>query len=154
MSDYIPLFFLDKAYKITNDGGVSAGMVVVQGANAGECELPSAANAGAILGVTVDCQSLQNQNVTVRKAGIARVVAAGPIFVGDPINIAAPEETPLLCSCCGQQAHGEAKLIGGKVKRIDELPGTKINCLGFAETAASDDGDVIEVFISLHQRIA
>ncbi|HUT26081.1 MAG TPA: hypothetical protein VM492_17235 [Sumerlaeia bacterium] len=129
MSHYI----LDKAYKITDSGGVGANLVVVQGANAGECAAPGAANAGAVLGVTVHSQSLQNQNVTVRKAGIARVVAAGAVSLGDPVNVAG---------------------TSGKVKAIDETTGTKINCLGFAETAASADGDIIEVFISLHERSA
>lgn len=127
MSHYI----LDKAYKITDAGGVGAGLAVVQGTNAGECALPGAANAGSILGVTVHAQSLQNQNVAVRKAGIARVVAAGAVGVGDPVNVAGTT---------------------GKVKAQDESTGTKVNCLGFAETAAEDDGDVIEVFITLHER--
>jgi len=129
MSHYI----LDKAYKITDSAGVSAGLVVVQGTNAGECKLPAAANAGAILGITVHGQSLQNQNVAVRKAGIARVVAAGEIALGAPVNVAG---------------------TSGKVKAISETTGTKVNCVGFAETAASDDGDILEVFISLHERTA
>jgi hypothetical protein len=127
MSHYI----LDKAYKITDSGGAAAGRVVVQGTNAGECKLPAAANAGAILGVTVHSQTTQNQNVAVRKAGIARVVAGGVVAVGAPVNVAG---------------------VTGKVKAIAETAGTKINCLGFAETAAGADGDVIEVFISLHER--
>ena len=129
MSHYI----LDKAYKITDAAGVSAGLVVVQGTNAGECKLPAAANAGAILGVTVHGQSLQNQNVAVRKAGIARMVAAGEIALGAPVNVAG---------------------TSGKVKAISETTGAKVNCVGFAETAASDDDDILEVFISLHERTA
>lgn len=129
MANYI----LDKAYEVTDAGGVSAHRVVVQGTNAGECALPGSANAGAILGVTVHAQSLQNQNVAVRKAGIARVTAAGAISLGAPVNIAG---------------------TSGKVKAISESSGTAINCLGFAETAASADGDVIEVFLSLHERTA
>lgn len=129
MSHYI----LDKAYKITDAAGVAASRVVVQGTNAGECKAPAAANAAAILGVTVYSQSLQNQSVAVRKAGIARVAAAGAVSVGAPVNIAGTT---------------------GKVKAIDETAGTKVNCLGFAETAATADGDIIEVFISLHQRTA
>ncbi|MBN1867120.1 DUF2190 family protein [Candidatus Sumerlaeota bacterium] len=127
MSHYI----LDKAYKITEESGVAAARVVVQGTNAGECALPAAANADSILGVTVHSQAVQNQNVAVRKAGIARVVAAGAVSVGAPVNVA--DST-------------------GKVKAIDESGGTFVNCLGFAETAAADDGDIVEVFISLHER--
>jgi hypothetical protein len=126
-------YILDKAYEVTDTGGVAAHQVVVQGTNAGECALPAAANAGAILGVTVHSQALANQSVAVRKAGIARVVAAGVIALGAPVNIAGNT---------------------GKVKAINEAGGTKINCVGFAETAASGDGDIIEVFLSLHQRTA
>ncbi|MFP4382082.1 MAG: hypothetical protein ACLFUS_16395 [Candidatus Sumerlaeia bacterium] len=126
MSHYI----LDKAYKITDSEGVGVGLVVVQGTNAGECQLPAAANAGSILGVTTHSQSLQNQNVSVRKAGIARAIASGAINVGDPVNIAG---------------------ASGKVKAVSES-GAQVNCLGFAETAAAADGDIIEVFISLHER--
>lgn len=129
----MPSYILDKAYKVTDANGVDANLVVVQGTNAGECALPGAANAGAILGVTMHSQSLQNKNVSVRKAGIASVVAAGAISVGVPVNIAG---------------------TSGKVKAIDETSGTKINCVGFAETAASADGDIIDVFLSLHERTA
>jgi len=69
----------------------------------------------------------------VRKAGIARVEAAGAISLGVPVNVAG---------------------TSGKVKAIDETTGTKINCVGFAETAASTDGDLIEVFLSFHERTA
>lgn len=129
----MPSYILDKAYKVTDANGVDANLVVVQGTNAGECALPGAANAGSILGVTMHSQSLQNKNVSVRKAGIASVVAAGTIAVGAPVNIAG---------------------TSGKVKAIDETTGTKINCVGFAETAASADGDIIDVFLSLHERTA
>jgi len=129
MANYI----LDKAYAITDASGVGAYLAVVQATNAGQAKLPAAANAGAILGVTVHSQSLKDANVAVRKAGIARVTAAGAISVGAPVNVAG---------------------TSGKVKAIAETAGTKINCLGFAETAAGADGDVIEVFIALHERTA
>jgi hypothetical protein len=129
MSSYI----LDKAYAIDETSGVGAYLAVVQGTNAGEAKLPGAANAGSILGLTVHSQSLEGANVAVRKAGIAKAVAAGAIDVGAPVNVAGAT---------------------GKVKAIDEATDTKINCLGFAETPASADGDVIEVFISIHERIA
>jgi hypothetical protein len=129
----MPQYLLDRAYKITDANGVGANLVVVQGTNAGECKLPASANDGNILGVTVHAQSRQNKSVAVRKAGVAEVIAAGAITVGSPVNVAGSS---------------------GKVKAIDETGGTKINCLGFAETAASADGDIIEVFISLHERTA
>ncbi len=129
MSHYI----LDKAYKITDAGGTGANLIVVQGTAAGECAAPAAANDGGILGITVHAQTLQNQNVTVRKAGIARVVAAGAVSVGAPVNVAG---------------------TSGKVKAISETTGDAVECVGFAETAAAADGDVIEVFLSIHERIA
>jgi hypothetical protein len=129
----MPIYLMDKAYRITTGGGVASGRVVVQGAAAGECTLPNAANAGSILGVTVHGQSVPGRNVSVRKAGIVEVVAGGAITVGAPVNI-----------------HGAT----GKVKAITEASSTKVNCLGFAETPATADGDVIEVFLSIHERIA
>ena len=129
MSSYI----LDKAYAIDEANGVGAYLAVVQGTNAGEAELPGAANAGSILGVTVHSQTLEGANVAVRKAGIAKVTAASAISVGDAVNIDG---------------------TSGKVKTVSEVTDTKLNCLGFAETAAAADGDVIEVFLSLHERIA
>ena len=124
-------YILDKAYAIDETNGIGAYRVAVQGTNAGEAKLPAAANAGKILGVTVHSQSLQGSNVAVRKAGIAKVIAAGAIAVGVPVNVAG---------------------TSGKVKAISESSGTAVNCLGFAETAAAADGDVIEVFISQHER--
>ena len=126
-------YILDKAYGIETSGGVGAYLAVVQGTTAGSAKLPAAANAGAILGVSVHSQSIQGANVAVRKAGIAKVTASGAITVGAPVNIDGTT---------------------GKIKAIDEAADTKINCLGFAETAAAADGDIIEVFISIHERIA
>jgi len=129
MSNYI----LDKAYTVTDAGGVDAFRVVVQGGVAGECALPAGQNADGVLGVTTHAQE-QNRNVSVRKAGVARVEAAGVIAVGEAVNVAAAT---------------------GKVKSVsDENTGTKVKVIGFAETAAAANGDVIEVFISLHERIA
>jgi hypothetical protein len=126
-------YILDKAYSIDEAAGVAAYRVVVHGANAGQAKLPSAGNQGAILGVTVHSQTRRGANVAVRKAGIARATAAGPIAVGDPVNVAD---------------------AGGKVKAVNEPAATRVNCLGFAETAAAADGDIIEIFISLHERVA
>ncbi len=128
MSNYI----LDKAYTIATSGGVETGRVVVVGSAAGECILPAAANAGKVLGVTMFSQPNQGRNVTVRKAGIARCVAAGAINIGDPVNVAG---------------------TSGKVKAVDETTGTHVNCIGFTETAATAEDDLIDVFLSFHERI-
>lgn len=129
----MPIYLLDKAYRVTTSGGVAAARVVVADTASGTCKLPAAANAGAILGVTVHAQSESGRSVTVRKNGIADVTAAGAIAAGAPVNI-----------------HGAT----GKVKAVSESSGTKVQCLGFAETAASADGDIIEVFLSIHERTA
>ncbi len=124
-------YILDKAYAAADDDGIGACRVVVQGDNPGEAKLPTEANAGAILGVSVHSQPLRGANIAVRKAGIARVLAAAPIRVGAPVNIAD---------------------TSGRVKEVDEDTGAKVNCLGFAETAADNENDLVEVFIALHER--
>jgi hypothetical protein len=124
-------YILDKAYKVADVTGVEAYSVVVHGANPGECRLPTAANDGKILGVTVHAQANPNHSVSVRKAGIARVVAAGAIALGAPVNIAD---------------------TAGRVQALAPHPSGKAQCLGFAETPATASGDIIEVFISLHER--
>ncbi|MBX7247005.1 MAG: DUF2190 family protein [Candidatus Sumerlaeaceae bacterium] len=129
----MPVYLMDKSYKVTTSGGVSANRVLVQGPSPGECAMPATANAAKILGVTVHNQPTLGRSVSVRKAGIAEVMAASSIAVGAPVNI-----------------HGTS----GKVKTVNETAGTKVQCLGFAETAAAADGDIIEVFISIHERTA
>jgi len=126
------IYVMDKSYRISNIGGASSAKVVVAG-DAGYCALPSAANAGKILGVTVTSQTEAGRALSVRKAGTAEVTAAGVIEVGDPVNIA--DNT-------------------GRVKTVSETGGTKVQCLGFAETAAAQAGDIIEVFLSIHERTA
>jgi hypothetical protein len=127
------IYLMDKAYKVTTADGVLANRVVVAGAASGECALPAAANAGSILGVTVFSQSEVGRSVSVRKAGTVEVVAAGAIAVGAPVNIADNL---------------------GRVKAISESSGTKVQCVGFAENAATAAGDVIEVMLSFHERTA
>lgn len=125
------IYLMDKTYRISTTGGAPRGRVVVVGSGAGVCTLPGAANAGKILGVTVTSQGVAGRSISVRKAGTAEVTAASAIAVGDPINIADNQ---------------------GRVKKINESSGTKTQCLGFAETAATNAGDMVEVFISVHER--
>ena len=127
------IYVMDKSYRISDVGGASYAKVVVADSSTGYCALPSAANAGKILGVTVTSQTEAGRALSVRKAGTAEVTAAGVINVGDPVNIA--DNT-------------------GRVKAVSEAGGTKVQCLGFAETPAAGAGDIIEVFISIHERTA
>ena len=126
----MPVHVLDKAYTIATANGVAANRVVVAGPTAGQCALPAAENASGLLGVTVHSQPNSGRAVTVRKIGIAEVAAAGPIALGAPVIAAGSS---------------------GKVKAASGSAGTKINVLGFAETPAGSDGDIIEVFLSIHQ---
>jgi hypothetical protein len=127
----MPIHLLDKAYRIASPNGVSAYRVVVHGPLVGECSLPAAENAGNLAGVTVHDQTTPGRSVTVRKAGIAEVAAAGPIPLGAPVIAAG---------------------TSGKVKAASGAAGTRVNVLGFAESVAVQDGDIIEVFISIHER--
>jgi len=127
----MPNSLLDKAYTVTDAAGIAAYRAVVPTTTAGECKLPTAANQFA-LGVTTHAQLRQNHAVAVRRAGIATVTAAGAISVGAPVNVAGTT---------------------GKVKTIGEASGTLVYCLGFAETAAGADGDLIDVFLAPHARL-
>jgi hypothetical protein len=126
-------YILDKAYAIDETNGVGAYRAVVMGTNPGEAKLPAAANAAKPLGITVHSQQYQGGNVAVRKAGIAKVFAAGAIALGAPVIVAG---------------------ASGKVAAATGNAGTKLNCLGFAETAATADGDLIEIFLTFHERTA
>jgi len=127
----MPNHVLDKAYRITTAGGVAANRVVVLGPYTGDCQLPAGENAGALAGVTLHAQTTSGRAVTVRKAGIAEVVAAGPIPLGAPVIVAG---------------------ASGKVKAASGAAGTRVNVLGFAEKPASQDGDLLDVLIAMHER--
>jgi Uncharacterized conserved protein (DUF2190) len=126
----MPHCILDKAYRVNQSGGVAAHRVVVQGTNPGECKSPAAAGAGEILGVTTHAQGEDGRPVAVRKAGIALVEASGAIAVGVPVSVSD---------------------TSGKVTAINVSAGQTAWCLGCAETSASADGDLIEVFLSIHR---
>lgn len=127
------IYLMDKTYRSITSGGIPSARVVVAGTVTGQCQLPSAANATKILGVTVTSQAELGRGISVRKAGIASVVAAAPVAAGVPVNIA--DAT-------------------GRVKGITEAAGTRVQCVGFAESAAVQAGDLIDVFISIHERTA
>jgi hypothetical protein len=127
------IYLLDKAYRNAGTGPIPFARVVVAADNPGECRLPATANAGAILGIAVTGQTIPGRALAVRKAGIAQVLAAGAIPYGAPVVIAGNT---------------------GKVRAITEAEGTTVQCVGFAETAALADGDLIDVFVSIHERTA
>ena len=84
MSNYV----LDKAYRVAPSAGVEAGRAVVHGENPGECDLPSAANQAGALGITTHSQPRAGRFVGVRRLGIVRALAAGPIEQGALVCIA------------------------------------------------------------------
>ena len=127
-------YLFDKAYRVAEaqTNGVSANRVVVQSGLEGDCKLPDAANAGALLGITMHGQITPGRRVTVRKGGTAECVAAATISPGTPLMVAD---------------------ASGRVKPVVGATGTQINCIGFAESGASAAGDVVEVFLCIHQRV-
>jgi len=80
-------YVLDKAYRVAASGGVGSNLAVVQGASEGECDLPSGANEASVLGATVHSAE-KDQNVAVRKLGIASLTAAGAVNAGEKVCIA------------------------------------------------------------------
>jgi hypothetical protein len=127
------IYLLDKAYRHGGTGTIHAGRVVVAATDPGTCKLPAGSNAGAILGITMSGQTQVGRAITVRKAGVATAMAAGSISYGAPVAIAGTT---------------------GKVRAINDTAGTKVQCVGFAETASSGDGELIEIFVSIHERTA
>lgn len=86
-----------------------------------------------VAGVTVCGVARGGLETYIRKAGIARCLASGQIELGDPVLV----------------------LAGGAVCSIYEWSNRgnrgPFNCLGFAERMAGED--VVEVFLSMHQRV-
>jgi hypothetical protein len=125
-------YVLDKTYTIDDSGGVGQFVAVVQGAAAGGCKKPTGANAGQFLGFTQEAQATQNKGVSVRKLGISWAIAGSAITAGDYVRIA---------GTTGKVESAQTDAIAA--------PGTaKVNyVIGTAETAASTDGDIIQVLI-------
>lgn len=150
---------LTKSYK--NDANVRilkyTALVVGPTNGAGYAAPPTGANVGNIVGVALEdifepgvnpwtngqpqiqsgqapsagAPSLQARNIQVAKSGIVRVIAAGAIAVGAPVNINDNQ---------------------GRVKAVNEAGGTLVHVLGYAETAAANAGDIIHVFLAPHDR--
>lgn len=84
MSNYV----LDKAYRVSAENGIEAGRAVVRGADPEECTLPAAANAAAVLGISTHGQPRNGRYIGIRRIGITRAVAAGPIAAGERVCVA------------------------------------------------------------------
>lgn len=127
----MPYYILDKTYRTTNADTPAARVVVRETNGANTVSMPAGPNAGMIAGITVHGQNEVGRAVSVRKAGIAEVVAAGSITPGSPVMIA---DTL------------------GRVKAVNETAGTKVEVVGYAETSAGVAGDLIDVYVFPHQR--
>jgi hypothetical protein len=123
---------LVKAYTIDNAGGVTEYSAVVQGAEDGGCKIPTGANVGGFLGLTIEAQPNQNKGVAVQKTGIARARSLAGWTRGDWLGIG--DNTGALTTV-------EATVI--------HAPGTaSIQYLvGIAETSANA-GDIAPVWIN------
>ena len=130
MSNYV----LDKPYKTMES--IGAYRAVIFGEEDGTITLPAWGNDVEFAGVTVHSQSIEGAMVSVRKCGIARVIACREIVAGDPVAIAG--------SPGSVAAYHD---MGSAVK-----PGEPVNCIGIAETHAFP-GDPVEVFLCIHQRM-
>ncbi len=116
--------------------------------------LPAGANAGAVMGVTVDhvlepnffvapgtdpttltgtaptLYNLKNRGVTLQVNGVARCYAAGAINEGDLVNIAD---------------------AFGRVKTVNEAAGTTVFPVGTALSTAAAANDIILVLLNFAQ---
>ena len=126
---------LDKTYKNEVAAGITKYSALVHGTGAGGAQLPAAANAANLVGVAQEeveapsGGSAVGRGVSVRKLGITRVIAAQAISVGDFVNVADAQ---------------------GRVKPLNEVAGTLVHVLGMAETVATAAGDIVQVFLSIH----
>lgn len=117
---------LSLGFKQAEASGIGEGLVVVTDSTEGYVKLPSGANVDGIIGVTTESQTAADRAIAVRITGVAKVKAAGVISYGARVNIAGSS---------------------GKVKAVDEASTTKVYVVGRALTAATADGDLIDVLL-------
>ena len=122
----------NKTYTIDDTEGVGQFVAVVQGAAAGGCKTPAAANAPKFLGFTQEAQPLQHKGVTVQISGISRAIASGVISAGDAVCIDGATGKVASCQADVEAAPGTAKII---------------RVIGQAESTAAADGDTVLVRI-------
>lgn len=82
MANYV----LDKAYRITEEEGIGAGIAVAPDGGEETCRVATPEDP-SILGVSTYSQPRQGRFVAVRRLGIASVIAAGPIGRGGAVRI-------------------------------------------------------------------
>jgi hypothetical protein len=122
-----------RSYKITDAGGVDKHLAVVRD-GAGAVKKPTGAGVGLCVGFTQEKQATQNRGVRLKVAGYTFAVAAAAITAGDAVDI-----------------NGTTGKIRSAQTRMNAGVGTAdiVNVVGYAETAAGADGDIIEVRIAI-----
>lgn len=123
---------LYRSYRITDAAGVGKFLCVVQDAAEGDVKKPTAANAGQLVGVTQEDQLTQNRSVLVKEGGWSFVTAAGAVTVGDRLQI-----------------NGTSGKVSSAESVLTTLAATAvlIEIVGQARSAATADGDIIEMRI-------
>lgn len=117
-----------KTYTINDPAGSERFRVLVQGVGAMEVKRPAGANASKIRGVAERTRP-DGDGVSVRSEGEYPVRIAGPVAVGDYLNIAN---------------------AAGDVKTVDEaVAGTDVFLAGEALTAGGQAGDIVIVDLKL-----
>ncbi len=115
---------LDTSLVCINASLVGPGLCVVQHSVANQCALPGAQNAANVMGVTLNEQQSTNGIVHIRRFGLVQVKAASAIALGDHVRVA------------------------GTSGKVETSSGEAQNVLGFAESAAAADGDLITIFLN------
>lgn len=109
---------IDRQSKVFRDAGGAECprySVLVNGPEAGECQLPAAANAGSLAGVAYGGANADDA-VALSEHNYEKVRAAGAIPLGSQVNVADAQ---------------------GRVKAVDEAAGTAVTLVGTVEEEAT-----------------
>lgn len=79
---------IDQTYRVNESNGIEAYRVVIRGAQPREVRLPDLANEPGAVGVTTHSQGVNGKLISVRRFGVAEVIAAGPVSAGQSVAVA------------------------------------------------------------------
>ena len=120
-----------KTYKIEDAAGVAIHRCVVRGSAEGGVKKPSAEGEGKFVGITQEAQATQYKAVAVKKRGMTFAVAADVIAYGDAVYIG--------------DSGGKVKSCQAALVDTSQDAAYLTYVIGYAETAAAGDGDIIKV---------
>jgi hypothetical protein len=120
-----------RTYKIEDAAGVAACRAVVVGSAAEGVAKPGAANAGKVVGITREAQTVQYKGVPVQLDGVAQCEMYSSGSMGDAVNIG--DTSGRLASC-------QAALVD-----LAETTAYLTYVVGYAERDWTQTGDVIPV---------